>query len=126
MKESINIKERKPVWIALSKFYLDTELQASDFNYIAQRIIESPYSFEEVKQINKYEVFPILQSNLLSDAGEWSGFDEEWLIKSIVNSLKNRNAVKKVAFKSSYLSLKWMCKDYWESLEKNYNQIKKS
>jgi len=124
MKKQINIEERKPIWIALSEFYLDTELQEHDFRYIAEKIIESPYNFEEVKQINKYEVFPILQSNLLSVVGEWSGFNEEWLIKSIVKSLNKRNVVNKLAIKSSYLTLKWMCKDYWEELEKTYNQLK--
>jgi hypothetical protein len=124
MKDTINIEERKKIWMALSKFYLDTELQESDFSHIAYKIIESPYSLEEVKQINKYEIFPILQANLLNVAGEWAGFDEEWLVNSILESLRKRNAMKKWAIKISYLAFKSMCKDYWERLEKSYNQIK--
>jgi len=104
-------------------FYLDTELQASDFNYIAQRIIESPYSFEKVKQIDRYEVFPVLQLNLLSVAGEWSGFDEEWLIESIVSSINSRNSVRKLAIKGLYVVFKGVNKDYWEELESSYNQL---
>ncbi len=124
MNETINIEERKPIWTALSEFYLDTELQKLDFRNIAFKIIESPYSFDEVKEINKYEVFPVLQPNLLSVAGEWAGFNEEWLVKSITDSLKKRNTIKKLGIESSYLTFKWMCKDYWEKLEKAYNQIK--
>jgi len=123
---SINIEERKPIWIALSVFYLDTELQKSDFKHIALKIIESPYSFEEVIQINKYEVFPILYSNLLSVSGEWSGFNEEWLIESIASSLNSRSTIKKLAIESLYTAFKWMCKSYWEELKKNYGQLNNS
>ena len=124
MNETLNIEKRKPIWIALSDFYLDTELQESDFRYIALKIIESPYSFEKVKEINKYEIFPVLQANLMSVAGEWAGFDEKWLVESITESLAKRNAVKKIGIESSYLTLKWMCKDYWEKLEKVYQELK--
>ena len=124
MKEALNIEERKPIWIALSDFYLDTELQASDFRHIAFKIIESPYSFEKVKEINKYEVFPILQPNLMSVAGEWAGFDEKWLVDSIMESLAKRNIAKKIGIEGPYLTFKWMCQDYWEKLEKVYNELK--
>jgi hypothetical protein len=66
MTDPVNIEQRKPIWIALSEFYLDTELGDSDFRQIPFTILESPYSLDEVKTINKYEVFPVLQSNLLS------------------------------------------------------------
>lgn len=125
MKELINIEERKPIWIALSEFYLDTELQELDFRYIASKIMESPYSLIKVKEINKYEVFPVLQPNLLDVAGVWAGFDEDWLVENIKNSLEKRSVIKKLKIESSYLTYKWMCKDYWEKLEKTYNQLKK-
>jgi len=125
MKELINIEERKPIWIALSEFYLDTELQELDFRYIASKIMESPYSLNKVKEINKYEVFPVLQPNLLDVAGVWAGFDEDWLVENIKNSLEKRSVIKKLKIESSYLTYKWMCKDYWEKLEKTYNQLKK-
>ncbi len=124
MKNASNIEDRKPIWIALSEFYLDTELQESDFRHIAFKIIESPYTFDEVREINRYEVFPVLQPNLLSVAGEWAGFDEEWLVKSITDSLANRNTLKKLEIESSYLTYKWMSKDKWEKLEKTYKQVK--
>ncbi|WP_340202130.1 hypothetical protein [Ascidiimonas sp. W6] len=124
MKETINIEERKPIWMVLSELYLDTELQESDFIYIASTILESPYSFNEVKEINKYEVFPILQPNLLSVAGEWTGFNEEWLVNTIVDSLEKRNVVKKMGIEVSFQLFKWMQKDYWEKLEKVYCELK--
>ena len=124
MNDPINIEKRKPIWIALSEFYLDTELQESDFRHIAFKIIESPYSLDEVKEINKYEIFPVLQLNLLSVAGEWAGFPEEWLINNITDSLNKRTAFKKIGIESSWLTFKWMQKDYWERLEKIYTELK--
>src|ERR1700750_3479702 len=91
MLKPLSIKERTPLWIALSDFYLDTELQDSDFRYIAKTILESPYTFEEVKTINTYEIFPVLQSNLLQPAGEWACFNEKWLIEAITAHLETKN-----------------------------------
>lgn len=120
----MNIEERKPIWLALSNFYLDTELQDADFRYMARKILESPYSFEKVKEIDKYEVFPVLQYNLMDVAGVWAGFKEKWLVDKIQQSLSKRTPAKKIEIEASYLALKWMNKDYWEKLKKVYNDIK--
>lgn len=125
MSTSINIKERKPVWIALSDFYLDTELQDSDFQYVAKTILESPYGFEEVKKINIYEVFPVLQSNLLQPAGEWAGFNEKWLIEAIMNHLETRNSFNHLMISINYKKYGWMQENYWIRLENMYNKIRK-
>ncbi len=124
MPESFNIEDRKPIWIALSEFYLDTELQDSDFRHIALTIIESPYTLDEVKKINKYEVFPILHVNLLSVAGVWAGFDEAWLIEKITTRLKTKTKLSNIGVEATYQMFKWMSKRYWESLEKMYHDIK--
>ncbi|MFS4416182.1 hypothetical protein [Maribacter sp. 2307ULW6-5] len=120
----LNIEERKPVWAALSDFYLDTELQEDDFAHIARTILASPYSWEEVKHIDKYEVFPVLQPNLLSVAGEWAGFDEDGLAHRIAASLSKRNALRKIRIACAYLAFRWMCKAYWEKLESAYRAQK--
>lgn len=124
MDGTLNIEERKPIWTALSEFYRDTELQDADFRYMTRKILESPYSFEEVRVIDKYEVFPVLRSNLMDVAGVWTGFKEEWLVNKILQSLSKRSAVKKIEIETSYRALKWMNRDYWRKLEKVYNEIK--
>ncbi|MES2543545.1 MAG: hypothetical protein V4548_01575 [Bacteroidota bacterium] len=124
--KEVNIEERKPIWIALSNFYLDTELEDNNFKYIALNIIDSPYSLKEVKCINKYEVFPVLNGNLLSVAGEWSGFDEELLIKNILLSIKKRNIIIQLFIEFFYLMFKWMFKDYWIKTENTYNHLRSS
>jgi hypothetical protein len=124
MTDPVNIEQRRPIWLALSEFYLDTELQDSDFRQIAFTILDSPYSFDEVKSINKYEVFPILRANLLSPAGAWVGFEETWLIEKITSRLDNKTKLNDIGVEISYQAFKWMCKDYWKKLQRIYNDIK--
>lgn len=73
------VERRKPVWTAFSEFWLDTELEDSDLKRIARVAADSGYSLAELRDIYLYEVAPVVSVNLLAVAGEWSGFDEEWL-----------------------------------------------
>lgn len=70
---------RIPVWEALADFWLDTDLVDFQFNHIARVIASSPYSIQEMRAIHDYEVAPAVSANLASMAGEWAGFDGEWL-----------------------------------------------
>ncbi|WDO14542.1 hypothetical protein MH928_07550 [Flavobacterium sp. WW92] len=124
-KTSYKLSERKPIWISLSQFYLDTELKDNDFTDIAFKIIESPYTFEEVKKINQHEIFPVLQNNLLSIADEWAGFDEEWLIEEITKRINKKSFVSTLKIKINYRLFKSMQKEYWSKLKKEYDLIKK-
>uniref|UniRef100_UPI001E3DA83E DUF7079 family protein n=1 Tax=Labilibacter marinus TaxID=1477105 RepID=UPI001E3DA83E len=80
------VKKRAKVWEAISKFYLDTELQDVDYKNISSVFIDSGFSVKELMEIDKFEVFPTLQNNLNSTTGEWSGFNKELLI---ANCLQN-------------------------------------
>lgn len=117
MSAEINIEERKPIWIALSNLYIDTELQDNDFKSIARTINDSPYSFEKIKQIDKAEVFPILRYNLLNVSGVWTGFQEDWLVKEISKKLQNRNFVGRLLNSFKYLFFGKMNKVYWQQIE---------
>jgi hypothetical protein len=77
------LARRKPVWLALSEFYLDTELQPADFRRIRAIFDQSGYSAQEIRQIDYEEVGPVLYGNLLSMAGEWAGFDEAALLVAV-------------------------------------------
>ena len=123
MLKPVNIEERKPVWIALSDFYLDTELQDFNFQYIVKTILESPYSFDDVKTINIYEVFPVLQPNLLQAAGEWTGFNEKWLLEAITDYLKTKTVSDNAMISTNYKKYAWMQEDYWQKLESIYNEM---
>ena len=114
-----DLKRRKKVWNALSEFYLDTSLRASDFERIAAVFKQSVYSIEEIKLIDLYEVFPLLQANLLSVAGEWAGFDEDWLFEHCErNYRKRRNWLHRMRCRIRNRNYFWMRKRYWEAVEK--------
>ena len=87
MIETINdaeVESRRPVWIALSELFLDTTLDSADIDRIAKTLAGSPYSLDELDRILLWEVYPACRSNLLSIAGEWAGFDPEWLASRIL------------------------------------------
>ncbi len=123
MREKIDVAARRPIWVALSDFYLDNELQDSALRHITFKILESPYTLEEVRQINQDEVFPVLYPNLLSVAGEWAGFDQDWLTEEILDSLAQRKTVEKLAVKYTNWSFGWTYRDSWQRLDKIYHQI---
>ncbi len=85
-----DLKLRKPVWSSLSQLWLDTELEEGDLNRIAKAMFESGYSIEVLRGIYEIEVAPIVYTNLLSPAGEWAGFDDEWLHEKIISSLNSK------------------------------------
>jgi hypothetical protein len=86
------LRQRLPVWEALSEFWLDTELTETQLEGIAQAIASSPYSVLEVRLIHDYEVAPALYPNLLSMAGEWAGFDTDWLRARCMKTASKRGS----------------------------------
>lgn len=124
MTPTFDITQRRPVWVALSEFYLDTELQDEDFKWIAGVLLKSPYSLEEVKAIDRYEIFPVLQFNMLVPAGVWEGFEEALLVERITAHLARRSVWRNFTEKIHFQRYKWMHKRSWQELEKAYNELK--
>jgi hypothetical protein len=75
---SEDIENRRPVWEALSDLFLDTDTSLSR-EWRARELSQSPYSIDELEEILVTEVYPAVRGNLFSIAGEWAGFDMEWL-----------------------------------------------
>ena len=115
--------ERQNVWRAISVFYLDTELDDKDYNNTAKILIESNIEIEELKLIDLYEIFPTLQLNLLSPAGEWAGFNSTWLNERCLKNYERRNSSRsfrifiKLINKFNY----WMRKRHWVAIESRMN-----
>ena len=77
-----DLPRRRPVWLALSDLFLDTDV--SLFQEANARLLAaSPYSLEELDTILREEVYPACSFNPWSVAGEWAGewagFDPDWL-----------------------------------------------
>ncbi|TMM58061.1 hypothetical protein FEE95_01140 [Maribacter algarum] len=123
MTPKINIEDHKPIWIALSDLYVDNELQDYDFKRIASVIKKSKYSIREVKQIDRKEIFPVLFWNLLSVAGNWTGFQEEWLVNEIRSKIQKKTLFQSAFNRFMYFCFKGMNKDHWIKLEKKYLEL---
>lgn len=84
-----DLSARRPVWEALSDLFLDTDPSASR-QWRAEQLAASPYTLEQLELILVDEVYPVCKYNLLSVAGEWAGFDPEWLHSKILRRLDSR------------------------------------
>ena len=78
---------RKPVWVAMSDLFLDTDVRVS-YCSIARTLAAAPFTIEQMGAILNKEVSPIAAPNLMVVAGEWGGFDEEWLVSRITARLE--------------------------------------
>jgi len=84
------IARRRPVWMALSELWLDTELDEGDWERLAAVLASSPYDVHQLRAIHDAEVAPAVGDNLFSVAGVWDGFDEDWLVSRCVEVADRR------------------------------------
>ena len=119
MNKNLEIDHRKPIWLALSEFYLDTELQSADYDAISKVLKASGLGVGQLKEIDRFEVFPVLKTNLVDVAGVWTGFDEAWLYEACTKSyLKKDKPLVRLKNKIYHLFLRKMTKDHWFEIEK--------
>ena len=115
------IEDRLPVWVALSEFFLDTELQPEDHERIARTLAASSYTESEIEGILIGEVCPILKWNMLSVAGEWACFDPEMLKKKI-----GLIVGKRPRFKYLYVLMhRWMYARHWDRVRAEIAEMRK-
>lgn len=88
--DAAEVARRRPVWLAISDLWLDTELQDSDFAHMARVLHESGYDLPRLQGIMEDEVAPVVFRNLLCVAGVWDGFDEDWLFERIETRLRRQ------------------------------------
>ncbi len=86
--------------------------------FIAKKMHESGYSLNELHDILMLEVFPVCIANLHSVAGEWAGFDENWVIENILLA-KRPNRFRRWMNRRSY----WMIKDDWEAVVGRFKKL---
>lgn len=80
---SADLERRRPVWLALSDLFLDTDVSLFRRGN-TRRLAASPYSLAALDAILREEVYPACSFNLTQVAGEWAGFDEDWLERRIL------------------------------------------
>ena len=123
----MDLEKRLPIWNSISEFYLDTELQHETYNSITRTFLNSGLSLNELKAIDRREVFPVLKANLIDIFGEWRGFDEKWLNEECTKSyLKRENRWFKYKNQFYDCFLFSMRKDHWTEIEKRLNNHNKN
>ena len=119
------MENRKKSWTLISRFYLDTELGNEDYNNIVHEFSGLNFSLEELQEIDLYEVFPALQKNLLSVAGVWDGFNEEWLQDQCMKNYKQKT---KLIFRFKVRLLNyvhfWMRQKHWAEIRDRMTVLK--
>ncbi|MES9970528.1 MAG: hypothetical protein ABW092_10885, partial [Candidatus Thiodiazotropha sp.] len=76
--------DRLPVWQACSRFYIDNELSDNDLDHIANVCAQSKYTCKELDKIMFSEVWPAFAANLFSMAGNWTGWDDEYVAERVL------------------------------------------
>jgi hypothetical protein len=71
-----------PVWLAMADHFLDTETRP-DIPLTALLCVEVGWSCERARDAWRHEVSPAVAFNLWSVAGEWAGWDRNWLVERI-------------------------------------------
>jgi hypothetical protein len=123
IEKPYQLYQRRPVWVAIAQFYLDTELDDLQLLDILKVIYESPYTIEEVKKIDFFEVYPVLKFNIYDTAGEWEAFDEEWLVDKIEEKFKGDKIFQRKLSGLRYWWAKRFTDNYWSKLELFRNKI---
>lgn len=113
---AVEVDHRMPVWVALSELFLDTELQGQDYYRIARALASSPYSEEKLNEILRFEVTPVLKWNLMCMAGEWAGFNKEWLCEKLVPRIDKRPFFRR--------GVPWMLRGSWTDIQSLVAEIR--
>lgn len=74
--------ERHELWGLLAEHFLDSETR-QDIPHTALRCVELGCSPAEARDIWCYEVTPAVWANARSVAGEWAGWNHDWLVERI-------------------------------------------
>ena len=81
--------DKREIWCTLSDLFLDTDISVS-LERISDVCAKSDFSIDEITDMLYSEVAPVCMPNLLTVVGEWTGFDEEQLVKKIINYLNTQ------------------------------------
>jgi hypothetical protein len=112
----VSTLERRQLWSALSDLYLDTEVRW-DLPRLALRMAESPFTRAELERLFKYEVTPVVHTNMLGIAGQWAGFADGWLHAQIEQHLPETRAMSESALEQRYKKQGHAHQDWLATLE---------
>jgi hypothetical protein len=85
------IDRRLPVWEAMADLFLDTAyLDIAGPKQVAERVRPAGFSPAELRSIFRDEVGPGFSFNGLEVAGEWAGWDRDFVRDRVTSMLSSR------------------------------------
>ncbi|MDJ0972412.1 MAG: hypothetical protein QNJ06_21155 [Kiloniellales bacterium] len=117
------ILSRRPVWIAMSELWLDTELQDQDLDRIARALHDSGYDRDTLDRILAEEVAPVVYRNLYSVAGVWTGFDPDWLCAEISRRLPAGGPIRTWLLRRRRAVMRGLIRDEWQAVLCRYDAL---
>lgn len=126
MLDPAEIEARTPVWEALAELWLDTRLDPKDLDDIARRLSATTLTIEQLRHIYRAEVAPALGVNARSVAGEWSGWNREWLVARIVANLRDRPRRTRwlAAFPPTRWAMTWASEAHWRAVVERVRELR--
>jgi hypothetical protein len=100
--------QRERAWIALSDLFRDTEMTASDIAYLARCLREAEIGPADAEAILRDEVAPVFGWNLLSVAGNWTGWMDEDVVELVSQWLARRDAPSLAGLWHRSLPARWL------------------
>jgi hypothetical protein len=85
MNKTCTDPARVAVWVSMADHFLDTETR-HDLPRTALCCVEAGLSAAEARHVWQHEVSPAVGFNLFSGAGEWAGWDRDWLLARIARA----------------------------------------
>jgi hypothetical protein len=110
------IIERMPVWRALADFFLDDDLSSHDLARIASDLAQSRYTEAQLFAILRHEVYPACSMNLVSVAGAWGAWGDDWIRERIAPRYDRRPRFYLPAFHWNAI------RDHWEIVKTTLNE----
>ena len=116
MDDAVNIdRPRVSVWNAMADQFLDTEARP-DIPQVALRCLDAGYDVEQARDIWRHEVTPAVAFNLYDPVGEWAGWNEEWLVKRILDRRGHWDSRPGAAGVLFYWLRAWMIDGVWRAI----------
>ena len=120
----MNIRDRLPLWRAISSLWLERVLNDAEVRSIARILADSRYDWLELQRIYLYEVAPVVHANLRAGHGVWEAFDTRWLQKEIMKNMLNPQHTRAALKNREYLT-EFVAGD-WERIKKYVHDIRRN
>jgi hypothetical protein len=108
------IERRKPLWVAFSRLFLDTDIDDMYLEYVARLIVQSRFSIEEVREIFFTEVYPVCVTENFRAAGAWAALDKEFLFREIQERLRSPSPAGDLF--NGIVKTKWAVSEHWKKI----------